>query len=393
MELVKKNGMLSGGAEASTRAPGPRILMPTCRNFMRSTYRCSIYEAEDVLVDIDNVDLVCLEQGWGRGYENLLRRPMYHGQLLFMNPGLKRVQLTQEYDLFVAFFQSFWELPHINAIERWRDHCKTSICWIDEIWVGQLPGYKHWIRALSQFDYVFIGCRNTVATLSKAIGRTCHWVPGAVDALRFSPYPNPPARVIDIYSIGRRYEGIHQALLQEAGAGEIFYVYDTFAAAMADVYDYRQHRDLFANVAKRSRYFTVAPAKIDDRITRGQVEVGYRYYEGAAAGAAMIGQPPKCEAFNELFQWPDAVIAINPDGSDIIRVLNELGSDPTRVDAIGRRNAVEALLRHDWLYRWKEIFRVAGIEPMPGLAARERRLKELADFASNVTENEASVFP
>jgi len=367
--------------------------MPTCRNFMRSTYRCGIYEAEDVLVDIDNVDLICLEQGWGRGYEGWLRSPMYHGKLLNLNPGLKRVPLAREYDLLVAFCQDYWEIPHVNAIYRWRDHCKTCVCWIDEMWAAQVPGYKHWLRALSQFDYVFIGCKGTVATLSNAIGRTCHWLPAGVDALRFSPYPNPPDRVVDVYRIGRRWEGVHQALLRAAGAGEIFYTHDTFAAANADVHDHRQHRELFANVAKRSRYFMVAPAKMDDQVTRGQVEIGYRYYEGAAAGAVMIGQPPKCEAFTEQFPWRDVVIAINPDGSDVTTVLSELASDPARVVAIGRRNAVEALLRHDWLYRWKEMFRGAGIEPMPGLAERERCLKDVADFASNVTESEASTLP
>jgi hypothetical protein len=52
--------------------------------------------------------------------------------------------------------------------------------------------------------------------------------------------------------------------------------------------------------------------------------------------------------------------------------------------AISTRNATEALLRHDWLYRWKEMFRVAGIEPTPRMVARERRLKDMADFAANM---------
>src|SRR5258706_266852 len=149
----------------------------------------------------------------------------------------------------------------------------------------------------------------------------------------------------------------------------------------AEVYDYRQHRDLFANMAKRSRYFLVGAAKmdaLDER--RGQAEVGYRYYEGAAAGTVMIGEAPDCEAYRELFGWPEAVIQAQPDGSDIMAVLRDLGSDPERTAAISRRNAKEALLHHDWIHRWNEMFRVAGIEPSPGMAARERRLKDLADF-------------
>jgi len=397
MGLMNRNSTLQEAAHAPTIAPGQRILMPTCRNFTRRAFRCGLYEAQDVLVDIDNVDLICLEQGWGaRVNQSWLRLPLYHDisrKLMFVNPGLQRVRLTREYDLFVAIFQDYRELPYINAIDGWRNHCKTSVCWIDEIWAAEIPGYKYWLHALSQFDYVFIGCRGSVATLANAINRPCHWLPGAADMLRFSPYPNPPARVIDVYSIGRRWEGVHRALLRAATAREIFYVYDTFAGNNTEVYDHQQHRNLFANVAKRSRYFTVAPGKMDDQATHGQVEVGYRYFEGVAAGTVMIGQPPNCEAFGELFDWPDVVMPIQPDGSDVITVLNDLDSDPTRVSAISRRNAVEALLRHDWIYRWKEMFRVVGIEPPARMTAREQRLKDLADLASNDTENEVSTLP
>jgi hypothetical protein len=98
----------------------------------------------------------------------------------------------------------------------------------------------------------------------------------------------------------------------------------------------------------------------------------------------MIGEVPDCEAYRELFGWPEAVIEIQPDGSDIMAVLRAIGSDPERMAAISTRNATEALLRHDWLYRWKEMFRVAGIEPTPRMVARERRLKDMADFAANM---------
>jgi hypothetical protein len=44
---------------------------------------------------------------------------------------------------------------------------------------------------------------------------------------------------------------------------------------------------------------------------------------------------------------------------------------------------LEALLRHDWVYRWNEMLRVAGIEPSPRMAARERHLKDMADFVAS----------
>ena len=378
-----------GVAVTTTEATPARICMPTSRHIRRRAYQCGLYEAQDVLRAIDDVDLICLEPNRGFQFkERWQRRLLFRDvsrKLVFLNPGLRTVTLTREYDLFVAVCQNYLDLLYINAIDGWKDHCKTSVCWLDEAWLADIPRGKCWKHALSQFDHVFVGCSGTVASLSAAIGRVCRWIPAGVDTIRFSPYPNPSPRVIDVYSIGRRRECIHRALLDAAARREIFYTYDTFPAmANLEPYDHQQHRDLYANVAKRSRFFMVAPGKMDlfDE-TRGQVEIGYRYYEGAAAGVVMIGQPPDCQPFRETFNWPDAVVRIEPDGSDVLDVLADLRSKAGRLETISQRNAAEALLRHDWVYRWKEILRVAGIEPSARLTERERRLRELASLAIN----------
>jgi glycosyl transferase family 1 len=373
----------------------PRICMPSGRNFKKKTFLCGHYEAQDVLCEIDQVDLVCLDALPGYEFkESWQRRLLYRDfsrKLIYQGPGLRKVQLKQEYDLFLALCQTHHDFLHIGAIRGWKDHCKTSVCWIDEMWASEVPRYKYWIHALKQFDHVFVGCKGTVDSLANAIGKPVHWLSGGVDALRFSPHPNPPARVVDVYSIGRRWEGIHRSLLRMAKDRPIFYIHDTFGGSLSDVYDYRQHRDLFSNVAKRCRYFVVAPGKVDSSDeTRGQVEIGHRYYEGAAAGAVMIGQAPKCEAFDQMFPWPEAVIHVEPDGSDVAEVISRLNSSPDRSLAISQRNAAEALLRHDWVYRWKQVFEVAGIDPMPAMTAREQRLRQLAAVVLSPFESKSA---
>ena len=381
---MMNNPFVESGASAP--AGLPRICMPTWRNFRKNAYRCGLYEAQDVLAETDDVELIPIERTWGAWLDEYwLRTPLYHdvfGKLIFANPGLKKVRLSKDYELFIAVCATFWDLPYINAIEHWRDHCKISVCWLDELWVSDISDYKYWLPALRQFDYVFVGYRGTASPLSHAANRTCFWLPGGVDALRFGPSSDPADRAVDVYSIGRRYDSIHRQLLTAAERGEVFYVYDSHVGGgMTEVHDYRQHRELFANIAKRSRYFVVAAAKMDQPDYRqGQVEVGYRYYEGAAAGAVMIGDYPDCDAYRELTGWPDAVIQIQPDGSDTMDVLKQLGSDPERLAAISRRNAKEALLRHDWYHRWNEMFRIVGIDTSPRQAARERRLKHLVEL-------------
>lgn len=361
----------------------PRICLPTGRLFSRMAFQCGHLEAQDVLADCDDVDLIYLEAepGFSRKLQ-WLRRLMYRDvtrRLAFANPGIKRVKLDRDYDLLIVMCQGYWEFLYVNAIDGWRDHCKTAICWIDELYAADLPRFKYWLPSLQRFDHVVVGMHGTRVPLAEAIGQRCHYVPGGVDALRFTPYPEPPHRVIDVYSVGRRLEGPHQTLVKLAARDSLFYVYDTLQTGGSQAPDHREHRELYANAAKRSRFFMVAPGKVDaPEQTRGQSEVGFRYYEGAAAGAVMIGQAPDSEAFREMFDWPDAVVPVSPDGSDLEPVLSELSHQPERIDAISRRNAEGALRRHDWSDRWSRILRIAGLPPGPRMDARTKTLQTLA---------------
>ena len=365
----------------------PRICLPTFAGFARKAYQGGFREAEDVLAATDDVDLVPLELAGGFKFkESLHRRLLYHDvsrKLAFLNPGLKPVRLTRHYDLLLLVCPLCWDVRYINAVREWKKHCRVSVCWVDELWAHTVPDYKYWLQLLNEFDHVVLGLKGSVKAVSDALGRTCHYVRGGVDALRFSPYPDPPKRVIDVYSIGRRYDGVHQRLLNLARDKKIFYVHDTLQSiGDVEMQDHRQHRDLYANVAKRSRFFMVAVAKVDLQAhTGGQIEVPFRYFEGAAAGCVLLGSAPDCDSFGEMLNWPDAVIEVQPDGSDVVEVLSKLTAQPEALDRISRRNAAEALLRHDWVYRWKQILTIAGLEPTPAMKAREARLQERAAMA------------
>ena len=347
------------------------------------------YEAEDVFMEVDDVDLFSLEPG--RGFklkERCQRRLLWKdatGVLASVNPGLRPVRLGKEYDLFFCRFQTLRDVIYVNAVQGWKERCRTSVCWLDELYSAEVVHSRNYLHLLKRFDHVFVGFKGSVDAISKVIGRRCHFLPNGVDAIRFTPYPNPPARVIDVYSLGRRLEDLHRTLLKFTAERNMFYVYETLQAGAENlVSNHRQHRELLANQIKRSRYFLVAPGKANlPEQTRGQIEVAARFYEGAAAGTVMIGQAPDCEPFRQLFDWRDAVIAIDPNNSDVTDVLAKLGSQPEWLWETSRRNAAEALLRHDWSYRWKQILSIAGLKPMPQLELREKRLKELADVARN----------
>jgi hypothetical protein len=351
------------------------------RNISREVFQAGFYEAQDVLAETDRVNLIDLQAGrafrfWDRWQRRLLFRHASQS-LAYVNPGLRRV---------IATCNNARDLMYVNAIDGWQERCKTSVCWLDEIWTADIPVCRELLRALRRFDHVFLNTLGTVGPLSDFLGHQCHPLPAATDTIRFSPLPN----AVDVNrAVG--WVGVHKAL-RAASEDGLFYVYDSYQAmAKMEPIDFKEHRDLYANMAKRSRYFMVSPAKMNPpEETRGQVEIGFRYFEGAAAGAVLIGQVPDCEPFRELFPWPDSVIQMRPDGSDTLDVLADLNSNPGRVRAISRRNAAESLLRHDWIHRWKTVFRHAGVEPRQGMTAREEHLKGLANAVLDATEEGVS---
>ena len=378
-------GAVKGIREPSHSIRDVKICMPTNAAFARRAFHAGGREAEDILLSTNDVDKVRLEPT--RGFklrEHIQRQLLYHDvtrTVAFINPGLRPVKLTKTYDVLVFACPMWWDVLAINAVKEWKRQCGVSVCWINELWAGDVPTYKYWLPLLSEFDYVALGLSGSVKVLGDAIGSSCHYVPGGVDALRFNPYPNPPKRVIDIYSIGRRNEDIHQRILTDARTKRFFYLYDSSVnASDFEVRDHRSHRELYASVAMRSRFYMVAPAKAASRDqTHGQSEVAFRYFEGAAAGCVLVGQAPTSPSFRALFDWPDSVVEIRPDGSDALEVLTNLAADEERLQRASRQNVSNALLRHDWVYRWRDILRIAGIEPTRAMRHREERLGEHAN--------------
>jgi Glycosyl transferases group 1 len=178
---------------------------------------------------------------------------------------------------------------------------------------------------------------------------------------------------------------VHKALLRMAQDEGKFYVYDTINSLRA--HDLDEHRSMIANYAKRSRYFIVSPGKFDKPAeTGGQSEFGYRYFEAAAPGTIMIGmRTPNNEEFDKIFNWEDAVIEVPFTSDAIVDTIQELDKQPERQMQISRTNMIQCLLHHDWLYRWEALLNIVGMQPLPMLQARKRRLEDLAGIVATAS--------
>lgn len=361
----------------TTRPSRPRVLLFSQRNILgRYLFRCPHFEFENIISQVDSVELLAPQAPESSFRSSFAKRMAYHLPILF-NPGIQKIRDQGHYDLFFTVCGYPTDLLMVDAALNWREHSTMSACLIDELWAREMLLYRHMFPILKKFDVIFLYYSQTVKLLSQRLGTRCVFLPPGVDTLLFSPYPKPPKRSIDIYSIGRRSEVTHRALLRMAADKGLFYVHDSIAGDKA--IDAGQHRTLLANAAKRSRYFIVNPGLVNrPEKTSKQIEIGNRYFEGASSGTIMIGEQPRTEVFETLFNWPDAVLHLDYDSSEIDRIINDLDRQPDRQETIRRTNVAQSLLRHDWAYRWEAILNTLGVAPLPQLSERVERLRTMA---------------
>jgi hypothetical protein len=142
---------------------------------------------------------------------------------------------------------------------------------------------------------------------------------------------------------------------------------------------------------KHSRYFIANRAYVNrPEFTAGRDEISARFYEGAAAGAVMIGEAPRSEEFRRQFDWPDAVTHVPFDSPDISQILADMNGDPERMRAVRRNNIQEAARRHDWLHRIQTVFDTLGLAPTEEMRTRAKRLEQIGSQARPIGAHSSS---
>jgi hypothetical protein len=363
----------------------PSTLILSQRRTNTKVYQCALYEFEDTIAALMGAEVLAPVpvpdagrwQATARAAGNRLAR-------ISGRPRGTRIAVAEEvvdrrYDAFFAAFMYPSQTTVLNHVRGW-ERAGTKICFLGEVWLRQFedPQERRQLEVLKEFDHIFLHTSSSLAALAAFTGRPCHPLTVGVDALRFCPGVPAPARAIDVHSMGRRSDVTHRALLAAAARPDFFYLHDT--AAGFDVMDAREHRLLLANTIKRSRYFVTYSHNTNiASVTGGQEEIGARLFEGSAGGAILIGSAPDSESFRRHFDWDDAVVTIPIEAGNIAEILAELDAQPERIARARRQNVVNALLRHDWVYRWLGVMETAGLPVPPGVGERIAQLRATAD--------------
>lgn len=290
--------------------------------------------------------------------------------------------LDDDYDLCLFMCQFPRNLPEIAQVRDWRGRSRKAVAFVLESWSAELPKHRAALRTLDAFDHVFVLNAASIPALRRHTRTPVSFLPTATDCMAARPGPE---RVIDFLSLGRRLPNLHREFRAIAAEEGRFYVYDLWKNLV--VRDWAEARAGNADMIRRSRYFiTWDPTMVSadraavskDAISAGEHALSTRYFEGAAGGAILLGSNPGCPEFDDLFDWPDAVVEIAPDGSDLRDVLAELDGDPARTGAVRLANVTNSLRRHDWSARWGSILDTLDLPRTDAHVARARELDQLA---------------
>lgn len=359
------------------------VQLVTFRGQHPATFRALCIESENVLAALGDVSLfdarqerpiprwrIRLDQRWPALSERLPPRR-------FTDP-------PRTFDLLLVQAVGLAELGSLIPLRGLLRRAGRSACWVHELWAHNLSQRIGEMRWLRQFDALFVGLENSAAPLAAATGRPTAYLPHAVDCLAWAPPASPPPRVIDVFWYGRRVESTHEALHALARKHGLFYLFDTVQPGKP--YDLGVHRQAMINLAQRTRLMFVTPAKAGDpNQTRGQMEIGYRFMEAAAAGAVMIGGRPTAPAWDRFFNWPGAIEELPVGTTEVENAVLGLLGDEAERERRSRRACAEALRRLDIAYRWQDILKHFGLPT--SVALQQRR----ATLATRAAEFDAPV--
>lgn len=362
--------------------PPARVLLVSQRRGQCGVGQALRFEFEDVVREVDAVDLVSSDQIslplLVRRTSSVLERLATGSSDLLARD---RPRLEGRYDLLFVAASGLPDLLLARPLSVLQRRARFSVCFVDEVWRKGLESRTGELRVLSRFDLIFAGTQGSVEGIAKLTGRPCMYLPSSVDAAALCPYPEEPARLIDLYWMGRHSPEGHAALLELSARKRWFYMYDTLERCKMT--DHRAHRRHLGDLLKRSRRFFAYPGKVNaPEQTGGQQELGFRYFEGAAAGAVLVGEAPTNPWFAKLFGWEDAIVRLPYGTTDPAALIAALDLDPAREEAIRRRNVVESLRHHDHVFRWGEVLRAVGLPENPQMELRRERLRSLAESIS-----------
>lgn len=250
----------------------------------------------------------------------------------------------------------------LDLLDNWRGKHRHVVYLFDtlpaqfEVIRRQFSG-NDWNLRIASFE-------DAIPQLQQITQQPWHHVPQAVSLEYFKPAALPE-RVIHFSSYGRRDPRVHEAVMRFCKAHHLYYDYTTHnrkgptAPPLELLHQYAWH-------LSHSIFTFCWPMEHTNAERAGYLSpLTCRWFEAAAAGAAIIGQPPKTAGFEKMF-GPEAVNRLNPDAdvATIIKQLELLWHRRADLSERALKLRQRLGLQLDWSQRVEEMLRLLE-RPLP----------------------------
>lgn len=248
----------------------------------------------------------------------------------------------------------------LDLFRKWDDGVGLKILYLFDTMEQQLPSIRRVLKS-TNWDYTFTSFAGAVPFLEEQTQRRWLVAPQGVKLERFYPAP-PQEKLISFCAFGRRLENVHQSVKAYCQATGKHYEYTT-ATGMQPQLDPRESYEMYAWHLNHAIFNFCWPVeRTNPTRVRTFSPITCRWFEAAASGNVIIGQPPTDPTFESIF-GKDFVLSIDADAG--VKALNQfwdnLWSERERrlQAALERRERLSQ--QWSWEGRVREILRTVGV--------------------------------
>ena len=273
---------------------------------------------EAAIIKVTNAEVIEVEE---YGSRQILKKAGHGMRFDMARRFLPKKKLHVEADVlwYILMCPENYELDLYTGWE----HVPKRLVYIFDTLVPHFPVIKNLFSGRA-FNVMITSFHDAVSHLITLTGNQWHAIEQAVPDDLFY-LVEKPEKTIHFSSYGRRHPDFHTYLLEFCMQNNLYYDYSTHSAPNVQVHENELYR-LYAWHLQHSIFTVSWPVEVTNPLRAGYFNpITCRWFEAAACGTVIIGQPPANLLFNTLLH-PDLVVKMDPDGKkeEIFRKLEKL---------------------------------------------------------------------
>ncbi|HEY9907968.1 MAG TPA: glycosyltransferase [Thermosynechococcaceae cyanobacterium] len=256
-------------------------------------------------------------------------------------------------------------LSLLSSIPQWRQQFDVVAAYVFDAWSPEI-----YPKLTGQLDRLFVPMPEIIDLLRRQLKVPVSLLPFGADAL--GQGSGRCDRPIDLMSYGRIPKADHTAFLSAFNHPNSDRLYYRSTPRQGEFFPrdlYAQRRDsedtaLLYHLLRKSK-LTLAYDTLQPGMRQFPHSfVTLRWFQGGAAGCAIVGKRPTTPLADELLDWEEATIELPDDPQHSVDCIQDLLQDTRRLEAIHQRNYLQNLRRHDWRLRIRDLLMELQV-PLP----------------------------